>query len=87
MTSILVYEQSVINCSQTKFVAIILVLSVSFMRFFARPIFRLRLLTFRPQQRSIKVAPSGHYVLVEPISYVSIQIVLETFNYGVKGGS
>ena len=41
----------VFNCSQTKFVAVILVLSVFFMRFFAWPIFRLTILTFSPQKR------------------------------------
>ena len=40
-----------INCSQTKFVEIIAVLSVFCMRFFAWPIFRLNHLTFRPQKR------------------------------------
>ena len=40
--------------------AIILVLSVFFMRFLASPIFRLTLLTFRPQKRDKQVAPSGH---------------------------
>ena len=56
----LVVGGTMINCSQTNFVAIILVLSVFFMRFFAWPIFRLTLLTFRPQKRDKQVAPSGH---------------------------
>ena len=47
---------SIINCSQIKFVAIILVLWSS-MRFF---IFRLTLLTVRPQKRDKQVAPGGH---------------------------
>ena len=59
-----------INCSQTKFVAIILVMSVFFMRFFAWPIFCLTLLIFRP---------------LAPFSSVSAQTVLETYTYGVKG--
>ena len=47
-----------INCYQTKFVAIILVLSVFFlMPIFAWPIFCLTLLTFRPQKRDKQVAP------------------------------
>ena len=36
-----VYFREVINCSQTKFVAIILVLTLFFMRFIVLPIFRL----------------------------------------------
>ena len=48
------------------------------MRFFAWPIFRLTLLTFRPQKRDKQVAPSGHYVLFEPFRSVSAQTVLET---------
>ena len=50
-----------------------------FMRFFAWPIFRLTLLTFRPQKRDKQVAPSGHYVLLEPFRSVSAQTVLETY--------
>ena len=55
-----------------------------FMRFFSWPIFRLTLLTFRPQKRDKQVAPSGHEMLLEPA-----QTVLETYTctYGVKGGS
>ena len=72
-----------INCSQTKFVAIILVLSVFFfMRFFAWQIFRLTLLTFRPQKRD-EARPKNW----ESFSSVSAQTVLETYTYGVKGGS
>ena len=52
------FWQMIFNCSQTKFLAIILVLSVFFMRFFAWPIFRLTLLTFRPQKRDKQVAPN-----------------------------
>ena len=64
-----VYLWLLFNCSQTKFVAIILVLVVSFMRFFAWPIFGLTHLTFRPQKRDKLVAPSGHQVLFsEPFS-------------------
>ena len=39
------------NFSQTKFVAIILVMLVFFMRFLAWPIFFLTHFTFRPQKR------------------------------------
>ena len=49
-----------INCPQTKFVAIILVLSVFFMRFFAWQIFLLTLFTFRTHKRDKQVAPSGN---------------------------
>ena len=55
---------------QMKFLAILLVLSVFFMRFFAWPIFRLTLLTFRPQKRDKQVAPSGNQVLLEAFSSV-----------------
>ena len=48
------------NCSQTKFVAIILVLLDFFMQFFAWTIFRLKFLTFCPQKLDKQVAPSGH---------------------------
>ena len=44
-----------VNCSQTKFVAIVLVLSV-FYAIFRLPIFRLTLLTFRPQKLDKQVA-------------------------------
>ena len=74
-------------CSQKNFVAIILVLSVFFMQFFARPNFRLTHLTFRPQERDKQVAPSEHLVLLELFSSVLAQTVLETYSYGVKGGS
>ena len=46
--------------AKTKFVAIILVLSVFFMRFFTWPIFRLARLTFRPQTRDKPVAHRVH---------------------------
>ena len=49
---------TIFNCSQTKFVAIILVLSAFFMRFFVWPIFRLTLLTCCPQRRDKQVAHS-----------------------------
>ena len=51
------------NCSQIKFVAIILVLSVFLMPNFARPIFRLTSLTFRPQKQVKQVALFGYLVL------------------------
>ena len=64
-----VYLWLLFNCSQRKFVAIISVLVVSFMRFFAWPFFGLTHLTFRPQKRDKLVAPSGHQVLFsEPFS-------------------
>ena len=46
-------------------------------------------MTFRPQKRDKQVAPSGHYVLLEPFRSVSAQTVLETYTYtyGVMGGS
>ena len=52
--------RSFFNCSQTKFLAIIWVLSVFFYAIFGLPIFRLKHLTFRPQKRDKQVAPSGH---------------------------
>ena len=78
-----------INCSQTKFVAIILVLSVFFYAIFRLTNFSSDALTFRPQKRDKQVAPSGHYVLLEPFRSVSAQTVLETYTYtyGVRGGS
>ena len=77
----------VFNCFQRKFVTVILVLSVFFLRFFAWPIFRLTPLTFRTQKRDKQVAPSGHWVLLEPFSSISVETVLETYTYAVKGGS
>ena len=50
----------IFNCSQTKFVAIILVLSVFFYAIFRLTNFRLIFLTFRPQKRDKQVAPSAH---------------------------
>ena len=47
------------NCSQTKFVAIILVLLV-FMQFVAWKIFHLTLLTIRPQRRYKQVTAIVH---------------------------
>ena len=57
------------------FVAIILVLSVFFYA-----VFRLTLLTLRPQKRDKQVALSGHKVRLELFSSVSAQTVLETYN-------
>ena len=68
---------SFFNCSLTKFY-LQFYLSVFFMRFFAWQIFCLTHLTFRPQKRDKQVAPSGHYVLLEPFSPVSAQTVLDT---------
>ena len=48
-----------INCSQTKFLAIMLVLLIFFMRFFAWPIFHLTHLTFRHQDEIIRWRPAG----------------------------
>ena len=62
-------------------------MSVYFMRFFAWPIFRLTLLTFRPKKRDKQIAPSWHLVLLELFSSVSAETVLETYTYGVMGGS
>ena len=50
------------NCSQTQFVAIILVLWSSLWVFFARPIFRLTHLTFRPHKRDKQVALGDHSI-------------------------
>ena len=54
----------IVNWSQMKFVAIIVVLFFVFMRFLAWPIFRLTHLTFRPQKLDKQLAPGGHYVLL-----------------------
>ena len=53
----------VFNCSQIKFVAIILVLSVFLMPNFARQIFHLTSLTFGPQKQDKQVALIGYLVL------------------------
>ena len=47
------------NCSQTKFVAIVLFLFVFLMQFYAWPFFRLTHLTFRLRKRDKQIAPSG----------------------------
>ena len=51
---------SVFNCSQTKFVAIILVFGLFVMRFFWLTDFSTDLFDFCPQKRDEKVAVGGH---------------------------
>ena len=51
------------------------------MRFFAWPIFRLTLLTFRPQKRDKQVAPSGHFVLLEPFRSFSSNCLGDLYLY------
>ena len=50
----------IINCSQTKFVAILLVLLVFFYAIFRLTDFSSDAFDFRPQKRDKQVAPSGH---------------------------
>ena len=54
------FFKDIINCSQTKFIAIIIVLSVFFYAIFRLTDFSSDALTFRPQKRDKQVAPSGH---------------------------
>ena len=61
---------NVISCSQTKFVAIILVLS------FLSAIFRPTHLTFRPQNRNKQVTPRGHKGLLEPYALPVTKIAI-----------
>ena len=72
----------IIICSRMQFVAIILVLSVFFMQFFAWPIFRLTHLTFRPQKGAKQVVPSGHNVLVEPFSSLVFKYAIHRICFG-----
>ena len=56
-----IFSSQFCNYSQTKFVAIILVLWSFLMQIFALPIFRLTLIIFRPQNWDKQVKPSRHW--------------------------
>ena len=75
------FLHSVFNCSQTKFVAIILVLSFFFMQISAGPNLRLTHLTFCPQKRFKQVAPSGP-VLIEPFSSLVFKYAIHRVCFG-----
>ena len=56
---------SINNCSQTKFVAIIFVLSIFFSANFHLTDFSSDAFDFSSQKRDKRVAPRGYYVLLE----------------------
>ena len=67
------------NCSQKKSVAITLVLSVFFNAIFGLTNFSSDAFDFSSSKTEKQVAPSGHSVLLEPLSSVSAQTASETY--------